>query len=112
MNAPLGVGGWPSGSGGGAAWGTGVGTVERLRFGGATLPAAAATADCTDEPVLICGCGCIDEGVEAIEVGCAAPSVAEPHAMQRTAPTTFRKSQLGQTTPSVFVSKAAMEVGG
>jgi hypothetical protein len=38
----------------------------------------------------------------------AGASVADPHDMHRTAATTLRKSQEGQTTPRVLVSKATM----
>ena len=38
----------------------------------------------------------------------AAPSVADPHAMQRTAAMTFRKSHDGQTTPRLLVNNAGM----
>lgn len=67
----------------------------RLRPGGVASTAAGAG-----------GSGC-----EGARVAGLLPSVAAPQAMQRTAPTTLRKSQEGQMTARVLVNSAAMGVG-
>jgi hypothetical protein len=47
----------------------------------------------------------------AAELLSAGASVAVPHDMHFTAPTTLRKSQFGQTTPRFCLSKATIEAG-
>jgi hypothetical protein len=47
-------------------------------------------------------------GALGVTAGGCEPSVAAPHAMHRTAPTTLRKSHDGHTTANVRVSRATM----
>jgi hypothetical protein len=67
--------------------------VARFRPGGTDFSAAAS------------GGGFAAAGAEAD----AGASVAVPHDMHFTAPTTLRKSQFGQTTPRFCLSKATIE---
>ena len=74
---------------------------------GATLGSGAAGAVVASFAASAGGCM---RGITSVreEAAGVVPSVAVPHAMQRTAATTFKKSHDGQTTPRLLVNSAGM----
>ena len=96
--------------GGGAATGTGP-VLLRLSPGGAVGATSGSGAAGIVVASFAASAGGCMRGITSVrEEAGELPSVAVPHAMQRTAATTFKKSHDGQTTPRLLVNSAG--IGG